>query len=141
MLARPGADRARAAVGNWTRLARPKPKPASGESDDDATADDGDGADHGDNGDVLTTEYLAHVCLSPQYYDDNGYDGVAFDIDGHHDKGRVFVSGFAGIPCASPGPVISISPICNGTRGERVSARGGGPRRTRVGPSYRGRFC
>ena len=98
MLARPGADRARAAVGNWTRLARPKPKPASGEGDDDDTADVGDGADHGDNGDVFTTEYLAHVCLPPQYYDDNGYDGVAFDIDRHHDKGRLFVNGFAGVP-------------------------------------------
>ena len=33
-----------------------------GEGDDDDTADVGDGADHGDNGDVFTTEYLAHVC-------------------------------------------------------------------------------
>ncbi len=83
MLARPGADRARAAGWDWQldSVGSPKAKPTSGDGDDDDTADVGDGPDHVDNGVVFTTEYLAHVCLfSPQYYDDNGYDGVAFAL-------------------------------------------------------------
>jgi hypothetical protein len=65
LLARPGADRARAAGWDWQldSVGSPKAKPAGGEGDDDDTADVGDGADHVDNGDVFTTEYLAHVCL------------------------------------------------------------------------------
>ena len=31
------------------------------------------------------------LAFSPQYYDDNGYDGAVVDIDGHHDNGRFAV--------------------------------------------------
>ena len=80
-------------------------KLASGEGDDDDNADVGDGADHVDNGDVFTTEYLAHVCLSPQYHDDNGYDGVAFDIDGHHDNCR-FVAVIVDLSVVLPASLV-----------------------------------
>ena len=58
LLARPGADRARAAGWDWQldSVGSPKAKPAGGEGDDDDNADVGDGADHIDDGEVMRSQ-------------------------------------------------------------------------------------
>ena len=42
--------------------------------------------------------------FSPQYYDDNGYDGVAVDI-GHHDNGR-FVAVIVDLSMVLPASLV-----------------------------------
>ena len=65
MLARPGADRARATGWDWQldSVGSPKVKPTSGEGvddddddDDDVNADVGDGADNVDDGEVMCSQ-------------------------------------------------------------------------------------